>query len=343
MARRLAACLLNVSEGRNQKVVRDIAEAAVRNQADWVPDATLIRDSDSNNLGHDLHAVDSDNSRFKCKATVLNIFLDVEYNRSVITLAAPVEFLGNCIFQACKQAFKAIDLTRHEGGHPRLGAVDLIPIHPLSKTVSLEDCGCVARKLGKRIVEDIPNTSIFYFGEADLPEKRGLVKRRKEMDWYLGGNAVTEQLKISWDVGNNPNRQCGITGIGAIPYMTNFNITIDTTNLKIGNLIAKAIRGSSPGGLFGVQSMAFSHESKIEIACNVDSLDLQKVDSYTGPKYASFDEIETRIKGLCDEFRIKVFGSVVIGFTPEEAYERTLQNLSDGRSLDIENFDNKRM
>ena len=266
-AKRLAACLLNISEGRNQGIVRDIASAAVKNQQKWVPDSLFSHQPTSQ-----LEA--GVGSNYKCNATVLNIFQDFEYNRSVITLAAPIEFLGTCIFQACIEAFKRIDLRHQDGRHPRLGAVDLIPIHPLSSAVSLDECGAVARNVGKDIVEKIPLTSVFFFGNADAAERRGLVSRRKEMKWYQGRKGYSS---MSGDIGGQPTERYGLTGVGSMPYMTNFNVTINTSSMSIGNSIAKEIRGSSPNGLFGVQSMAFPHMGMIEVACNVETADLQKI------------------------------------------------------------------
>ena len=276
MARRkLAACLLNVSEGRSQSLVRDIAAAAVKNQAIWAPDSSFL--SENIVLSEGIESSDDASTGFKCNATVLNIFQDLEYNRSVITLAAPVEYLGACILDACQEAFSRIDLRNQDGGHPRLGAVDLIPIHPLSDAVSLEVCGEVARKVGLSIVDRNPSASVFFFGDADIPEKRGLVIRRKEMKWYDGKKGHVPSF---WDIGCKPTERFGLTAVGAIPYMTNFNVTIDTSNLNVGKQIAKKIRGSSPNGLFGVQSMAFPHMEMIEIACNVETLDLQQVVSH---------------------------------------------------------------
>ena len=274
--RRIAACLLNVSEGRNQSIIREIAAAAVKNESKWTSDASLLKSEFIKPpVAGDFN--DEAIASFTSNATVLNIFQDLEYNRSVITLAAPVEYLGTCIFQACEEAFRRIDLRTQEGYHPRLGAVDLIPIHPLSDAVSLVECGEIARKVGENIVKLIPNTSVFFFGEADLPEKRGLVARRKQMKWYGGKRGHTPTM---WDIGTKPSEQYGLTAIGAIPYMTNFNITISTSSLDVGNQIAKKIRASSPNGLFGVQSMAFPHKGMIEIACNVETLDLQQKVSF---------------------------------------------------------------
>ncbi|XP_069324988.1 formiminotransferase N-terminal subdomain-containing protein isoform X2 [Eulemur rufifrons] len=233
---RLAACLLNISEARRKYIVENIAKAAL---------------------------LDKNGQKFP-EVTVLNIFSDQDYNRSVITIAASIDKLGSAVLAACLEAFRAIDMEVQEGIHPCLGAVDLIPIYPLSG-VGVEECGVVARS------------------------------------------------------------------VGASPYVMNCNVTIDSQDLSAGREIASVIRGSSANGLKGVQAMAFPHEGKIEIACNVESLEDQEATeisqdsqymtysvldnhfSYVSPHY-----IEAQIKKLAGDRGIGTIGGVLVGFTPQE-------------------------
>ncbi|XP_012510429.1 PREDICTED: uncharacterized protein LOC105818851 isoform X1 [Propithecus coquereli] len=233
---RLAACLLNISEARRKYIVENIAEAALL---------------DKNGQKHP-------------EVTVLNIFSDQDYNRSVITIAASVDKLGSAVLAACLEAFRAIDMEVQEGIHPCLGAVDLIPIYPLSG-VGVEECGVVARS------------------------------------------------------------------VGASPYVMNCNVTIDSQDLSSGREIASVIRGSSANGLKGVQAMAFPHEGKIEIACNVESFEDQEATeisqdsqymtysvhgnhfSYVSPHY-----IEAQVKKLAGDRGIGTIGGALVGFTPQE-------------------------
>eukprot|EP00794_Sanderia_malayensis_P009297 gene9297-10278_t len=362
MSAKLVACLLNVSEARNYKVLTDIAQAALKDQDNWKPCSLVGQDQENNEVSccdtsDHVNIRNATNASFKSnsKATVLNIFADVVYNRSVITIASSIEHLEQCLFQACIEAFDKIDLRSQVGGHPRLGAVDLVPIHPLSNSVSLHECGIVARQLGRRITNSIPGTAAFYFGTADLPLKRDIVTRRKDVNWYSGENG-TDFSNVKCDIGERPSSRFGLTGIGAMPYMTNFNITVDTNDHSIGNSVARDIRMTSPNGLKGVQSMAFCYNEKIEIACNVETLDLQlKVyfyvnsckillnEAYTGPPYATFEEIEDAVRRLCKEKMVTVSERKVIGFKPEEAYERTLKDLTEGFPLHLKKYDNTRM
>lgn len=249
MASRLAVCLLNISEARQPNVVEQIAKAAGNSGA------CLMQKSMTS---------------FKCSSTVLNIFSDHDYNRSVLTIAAPIDNLQTSIVNACKIAYKEINMQDHSGGHPRLGSVDLIPIYPISPLVSLGKCGDIARAIGDQITREVLGTSMFHFGPADYPNARSLVERQKEVGWYKGRHGMSYD-GIKFDIGQPPTLRYGLTGVGASPYVMNCNVTIKTKDLGVGQKIARKIRESSPGGLRGVQAMAFNHEGSVEIACNVEA------------------------------------------------------------------------
>ncbi|XP_037705219.1 formiminotransferase N-terminal subdomain-containing protein [Choloepus didactylus] len=112
----LVICLINISKARRKYVVENIAKAALLEE----------------------------NGQKHPKVSVLNMFSDQDYNRSVITIAASVDTLGRCVLAACLEAFQSVDLEVQEGIHPCLGAVDLISICPLSG-VGVEECEAVAR------------------------------------------------------------------------------------------------------------------------------------------------------------------------------------------------------
>ncbi|EPQ12294.1 Formimidoyltransferase-cyclodeaminase [Myotis brandtii] len=255
---RLAACLLNISEARRKHVVENIAKAAL--------------------LG--------ENGKKRPEVSVLNIFSDQDYNRSVITIAASVDELNHAVLAACMEAFRSIDMEAQEGIHPCLGAVDLIPIYPLAG-VGVEECGAMARSLAETLILRVPGSSVFLFGEADLPEKRPLVQRRKQLGWF----ARRDLGALEPDLGAAPARRRGLTGVGASPYVMNCNVTIDSQDLALGKEIAGAIRGSNASGLKGVQAMAFPHEGKIEIACNDLALD---------PKCAHMEQLESNLEQCVD-------------------------------------------
>ncbi|XP_048391071.2 formiminotransferase N-terminal subdomain-containing protein [Stegostoma tigrinum] len=298
---RLAVCLLNVSEARQRDIVERIAKAALWDKA----------------------------GQKQTQTTVLNIFSDYDYNRSVLTLAAPVETLGNSVVTACTEAYDLIDMEHHDGIHPCLGSVDLVPIYPLSESVSLEECGRVARDIAEKLSQDVPDCSIFYFGYADQPLKRNLVQRRKEVNWYKRTSLNVNEIKP--DVGAVISLRYGLTGIGASPYVMNCNVTIDTQDLTLGQQIANAVRGANVGGLCGVQAMAFPHEGTVEIACNVESFTDETSSSLAaerkecisyfiqGKEYLYFSprSIERQIKKLATSHEVATIGTALVGFTPQ--------------------------
>ncbi|XP_031567585.1 uncharacterized protein LOC116302436 [Actinia tenebrosa] len=313
---RLIACLLNISEAHNERIVESVALSATN--------LHIPKQDQFQGLGGK-----NSNGGVKCPATVLNIFSDLDYNRSVITIAAPIENIEESVYRACETAYDQIDLGNHCGGHPRLGSVDLVPIHPINSEVDLKECGQVAQRIGHRIVENIKGTSVFFFGHADVPQNRGLVNRRKGVNWYKGKGGMSFH-NIGWDLGQRPSPRYGCTGVGAIPYITNCNVTINTKDLALGQEIAKSLRASTPGGLQGVQAMAFEHNEMVEIACNVEAFEDPSSDGQI--QYTKAEEIENKIKGLANTRGVDTFGSKLVGFTPNEAYFRAEKALLEGNA-----------
>ncbi|XP_059822968.1 formiminotransferase N-terminal subdomain-containing protein isoform X3 [Hypanus sabinus] len=265
---RLAVCLLNISEARKKDIVESVAKAALSDKQAFA----LIT------------------GQKKMQTTVLNIFSDYDYNRSVLTLAGSVETLD----------------------------------------------------IAEKLIVDVPDCSLFYFGYADRPLRRTLVQRRKELNWFNRSSLKVKERKP--DVGAAISPRCGLTGIGASPYVMNCNVTIDTQDLNVGQQIAGAIRGANVGGLKGIQAMAFPHEGTMEIACNVESFkdeplplvteERGKYISYLiqGEEYPYFSpsSIEKRIKELAENLGVATVGTALVGFTPEHCKRLAEQAIREG-------------
>ncbi|XP_018611406.1 formiminotransferase N-terminal subdomain-containing protein isoform X2 [Scleropages formosus] len=293
--RRLVACLLNISEARNRDAVEKVARAAARKRHGGWREGT----------------------------SVLNIFSDRDYNRSVITISASVESVGEAVLSACEEACRLVDVRNHIGVHPCLGAVDLIPLYPLGEDVGLEECGIEARVLAARLTELVPGTAAFYFGSADMPLHRGLAQRRKEIGWF---RKTTDLSCTQPDVGGRPQSRYGLTGVGASPYVMNCNVTITTEDLSIGRKVASGLRESTPGGLPGVQVLALPHKGAVEIACNVESVQgappAEHWPSFSvgGSTYYHIPAslISTRVAELAGQHGVDMEGALLVGFTPQE-------------------------
>ncbi|KAF3695159.1 Formiminotransferase N-terminal subdomain-containing protein [Channa argus] len=312
LGRRLVACLLNISEGRRKDLVEQVAKAALFNPEGVRREGT----------------------------TVLNIFNDRDYNRSVITIVASINSIREAILSACEKAFGLIDMRTHTGIHPCMGAVDLVPIYPLGEEVGKEDCAKEAQAVAQGLTERVPGTSVFLFGWADSPIHRGLAQRRKEMGWF---NKKPDLQAIRPDVGPQPQKRFGLTGVGASPYVMNCNVTIDTQDIATGRRIASAIRESSPGGLPGLQVLALPHEGTVEIACNVESVKGNPPTHMTaGEPWPSFcidgqsychapaSLITARVAELAGKQRVGTMSTALVGFTPLECRGLAELALSQG-------------
>ncbi|XP_037542762.1 formiminotransferase N-terminal subdomain-containing protein [Nematolebias whitei] len=311
LGRRLVACLLNVSEARRRDVVERVARAALCN-------VEGVKREDT---------------------TVLNIFSDHDYNRSVITIVASIDSIREAVLSACQKACTLIDMSSHMGVHPCLGAVDLIPIYPLGEDMGVEKCAQEARAVAQELTERVQGTSAFLFGWADSPLQRGLAHRRKELDWF---KKSSDLQAIRPDVGPQPQRRYGLTGVGASPYVMNCNVTIDTHDMAIGRSVAAAIRESTPGGLPGVQALALPHEGAVEIACNVESTEGPPLGHLTNDPWPCFSIdgtpychapaalITTRVAELAGGQGVGVKGTALVGFTPHECKDLAEFALSQG-------------
>ncbi|XP_056389563.1 formiminotransferase N-terminal subdomain-containing protein isoform X2 [Hyla sarda] len=244
-----------------------------------------------------------------------------------IARAALFNIRGKSVVSSCVEGFTCIDHSRHEGVHPCLGGIDLVPIYPLSG-VTLEQCGEIARGIAEELVTQVPGCSMFLFGYADIAEMRSLADKRRSLGWFRKNCNVDE---IKADVGMKPCGKYGITGVGASPYVMNCNITLDTQDLTSGKAIATAIRERT-GGLKGVQAMAFPNKGQVEIACNVESfrdipenISAADVDKYVSYhicgdtfSYISLHHIEAKVQNLAACKGIKTTGTALVGFTPQE-------------------------
>ncbi|XP_029314304.1 formiminotransferase N-terminal subdomain-containing protein [Cottoperca gobio] len=312
LGRRLVACLLNVSEARRKDLVETVAKAALYNTEGERREGTAV----------------------------LNIFNDQDYNRSVITIVASIDSIREAVLSACEEACGLIDMRAHAGVHPCMGAVDLIPIYPLGEEVGVEDCAKEARAVAQGLTERVQGTSAFLFGWADSPLQRGLAQRRKEMGWF---KKTADMQTIRPDMGPQPHKQFGLTGVGASPYVMNCNVTIDTQDMALGRSIAKAIRESTPEGLPGVQVLALPHDGAVEIACNVESVKGRSPSHMTAGEpwpcfsidgqpycHAPASLITARVAELAGRQGIGAKGTALVGFTPRECRGLAELALSQG-------------
>lgn len=200
MGRRLVECVPNFSAGRDAETVRAIAAAIAG------PDG----------------------------AAVLDTSLDSDHNRSVITFVAPVEAVVGAAVRGVERAVERIDLRRHAGVHPRIGAADVVPFVPL-EDVTMEECAALAREAGGEIWRRLRVPVFFYEAAALRAERRNLaeVRRAPLRDFDVGGP--------------EPHPTAGAVAVGARGFLIAFNVNLATGDLELARRIARRIRGSSGG------------------------------------------------------------------------------------------------
>jgi len=215
----LIECVPNFSEGRRPKVVEEIARAI--GQIDGV--------------------------------TVLDQTADETHNRSVVTFAGSAEPVVRAATAAVGRALELIDMQKHTGAHPRIGAVDVIPFVPLG-TTRIEECVDLARRFGEQIATrfDLP---VYLYGEAALrPDRRRLADVRRGQYEALRDEIATNSSRRPDYGAARLHPTGGAVAVGARKPLIAFNINLRTSELAVAIKIAHAIRESS-GGMPAVQAM----------------------------------------------------------------------------------------
>src|SRR6202171_1437577 len=201
--------------------------------------------------------------------SVLDVSSDASHNRAVITFVAPVEPAADAAFAGIGIAAERIDLCKHTGEHPRIGATDVVPFIPL-EGATMEDCSALARELGERVGRELRIPVYLYERAATTPARENLADvRRGEFE------GLREEL------GKNPARNpdfgpsqihptCGAIAIGARPFLVAYNVYLGAaSNLQVAKNVAKAVRGSS-GGFKYVKALGLEVDGQAQVSMNLE-------------------------------------------------------------------------
>jgi glutamate formiminotransferase/formiminotetrahydrofolate cyclodeaminase len=300
---KLVECVPNFSEGRRPEVVAAIRDAIAAVQG----------------------------------VSVLDVSSDASHNRSVITFVAAMDTAVDAAFAGIRAAAERIDLCKHSGEHPRIGATDVVPFIPLEGS-TMEDCIALARALGERVGRELKIPVYLYERAATTPARENLADvRRGEFE------GLREEL------GKNPARNpdfgptaihptCGAIAIGARPFLVAYNVYLGpASNLQIAKNIAKAVRGSS-GGFRYVKGLGLEVDGQAQVSMNL-------VDTEKTPLHNVFDFVKLRaevegaqvtwseIVGLVPE-RVMIDAAVnhlqLRQFTPAQLLERQVREVMSG-------------
>ena len=262
-------------------------------------------------------------------AYLLDHSFDDYYNRLVVS------FVGNrnsVVEAALESAFKAvrlIDMNKHKGQHPRIGAVDVVPFIPI-ENISVEDCVVLAKKFGKALAEKSMVPVYLYAAAASKPE-------RSDLDWIRIGDyeklrEMMKQPNRKPDFGpSRPHPKAGATVTGARKVMAGFNVNLGTSDLVIAKKIARAIHAKK-GGLTNVKAMAAEIPEKKITQIGMSVYDFEKT-----PLYRVFELIKIE----AERYNVPIVGSEFNGMVPLQAildvaaYYLKIDNLKMDRVLEV--------
>jgi len=271
MAEKILQCTPNFSEGRRLQVVDEIVEAI-----SGIPQAMLLDRSSS-----------------------------ADHNRSVLTFAGPPDAVIAAAFAATRRASQLIDMTKHQGEHPRIGATDVIPFTPLVGT-TMEDCIHVARTTAKRVGTELRIPVYLYEKAATQPHRKNLAAiRRGEYEGIC--ESIASDPKRAPDFGPRDIGTAGATAIGARNPLIAFNVYLTTSDIEIARKIARNIRYSS-GGMPNVKALGMLVEERAQVSMNL-------TDYTRTPVHQVVQKIRLEAAG----HGVSIHHSEVVGLLPKAA------------------------
>ncbi|VTS48785.1 glutamate formimidoyltransferase [Streptococcus dysgalactiae] len=270
---KIVECIPNFSEGQNQAVIDGLVATAKS-----IPGVTLLDYSS-----------------------------DASHNRSVFTLVGDDQSIQEAAFQLIKYASENIDMTKHHGEHPRMGATDVCPFVPI-KDITTSECVEISKQVAERINRELGIPIFLYEDSATRPERQNLAKIRKGQ--FEG--MPEKLLEEDWapDYGDRKiHPTAGVTAVGARMPLVAFNVNLDTDNIDIANKIAKIIRGSG-GGYKYCKAIGVMLEDRHIAQVSMNMVNFEKCSLYR-----TFETIRFEAK----RYGVNIIGSEVIGLAPAKA------------------------
>ena len=278
---KIVECVPNFSEGKNLKVIGDIFKSAQKIKSVKVFESEYNKD----------------------------------HNRCLFTIVgAPSDVLSS-VHEAIKTAVKLIDMNKHRGEHPRIGAVDVVPFIPVSG-VSIQECVLLSNKLAKKVADELNIPVFMYEASAKKPENRNLANVRKGE--YEG---LKKKMKKPDYGPNYLHPTAGAMVIGARKYLIAFNVNLDTKDILIAKKIASKIR-EKDGGLPGVKALGFSVGGYGQVSMNL--IDFEKT---------NFDEAFRAIGKEAKKSGVEIKNAEIYGVIPLEALVKAVKTTFKAREF----------
>jgi len=286
---RLVECVPNFSEGRNLTTVHALMNAVTSVAGVWLLDHTK----------------------------------DYDHHRAVLTFAGPPDAVTEAAFRAIRVATDLIDLRKHHGVHPRVGATDVVPFVPMQGT-TMQDCVVLAKQLGQRVGRELEIPVFFYEQAATRLDHASLESVRRG---GLDGLAFRMQSDPDWAPDCGPSRlhpTAGAVVVGARPPLIAFNMNLRTTDLEVAKSIASTIRHSNAGvPHLKAIGVALASKKMVQVAMNL-----------TDHTVTSMQTAFEAVNAQAEQWGVEVAGSEVVGLVPQAAMVQAAS-----QALRIEWFD----
>ncbi len=236
--------------------------------------------------GRDLAVVDSIVAAVK-STKVLNVHSDPDHNRTVVTFMGEPKKATQAAFELTERAMQLLDIKEHQGEHPFIGVVDVIPFVPI-KNITVEETVKLARDFGKNLTKTLA-LPVYFYGEIN----------KKELPSVRKGN---------FDKGKHVT--AGAVAVGVRDFLIAFNVNLNTSDIDIARSIAKNIREKS-GGLAGIRALGIQLKSR-----NITQVSI----NITNHKMTSMKKVFDQVKMWAKEYKVEIIESELVGMIPKEAY-----------------------
>ena len=271
---KIMECIPNISEGRRLDLVEEFADIVRA-----VPGVTLIDYSS-----------------------------DASHNRSVFTFLGDPNQVMEAAFRFAKHAVEKIDLRVHEGEHPRMGAVDVIPFVPI-RDMDMAECVELSKVLGQRLSDELDLPVFLYEESASAPHRKNLAAIRKGQFEGMAEKVLEEQWHPDFG-GNRIHPSAGVVAVGARQPLIAFNINLDTSDVSIAKKIAKIIR-EKDGGFRAVKALGVMLEERNIAQVSINMCDYKQTPLYRVLEFVRFEAAR---------YGVHVVGTEIIGLAPMMAF-----------------------
>ena len=247
--------------------------------------------------------------------------MDTDHNRCVITLVGERDAIQEAAIRGVGKAAELIDLTKHQGAHPRMGAADVVPFIPIDG-VTIEDCVAMAKHVGAEIAQRFQIPVYLYEAAAASPERQNLENIRRGQFEGIRSEIATNPARRP-DFGEaRVHPTAGATVVGARKFLIAYNVFLNTTDVDIAKKIAKAVRFST-GGLRFVKGSGFLVRGMAQVSMNL-------TDFEQTPIHRVFEFV----KREAARYGVVPVSSEIVGLIPKQALEQAAEWF-----LQVENFD----